>query len=215
MRALRNYARPIRWDAARSRYRDPRGRFVAWGDVEADLRRGLDAAEGKVREITQALREGRTPLAVWQRQMQAHVRSVHVVQAAIARGGIPRLTADDTARIRATIKRELTFLDARAAKVASGVQRLDGLLTERAKMYVRAGRETWHQERRMALTALGFDEEHNIQGVGDHCTDCPALTDREWVPIGTLPLVGTRSCVRNCNCKVKYRRTSDGEEMDA
>jgi hypothetical protein len=57
--------------------------------------------------------------------------------------------------------------------------------------------------------------ERNLLGNAEHCQpdprrphipDCPSLTRKAWVAIGTLPPIGERLCVWNCRCEIEYRR---------
>ena len=215
MPRLPNYAAPLRWDARTGRYRDRRGRFVPGADVLEVMEAALDRAAQAAAASTQALRDGRLALAVWQRQMQATIKAVHVVNAALAHGGIPRLDGAALARVRGTVRTEYGYLARLAEQVASGQQALDGRLAARARQYVLAGRTTFSTEQGQVLLGLGFDQERNRLNSRDTCPGCSAATARGWVAIGTLPPVGTRTCLRNCRCRLEYRATATGTARQA
>jgi hypothetical protein len=201
----------FRWDANANRYRDARGRFVAWRDVTAALEAGLDASVRRFELWARMVRNGSMSLAQFELQVAAEVRSIHLVSAAVARGGIPRLTADDLQRIEATVRRELGYLARLTSQVADGSQALDGTWIDRARQYALAGRETLYTERGMWLKGQGYDEERNIRYLGDTCAGCFEAEGAGWVPIGTLAPIGTRDCRRNCRCHIIYRKRATGQ----
>jgi hypothetical protein len=82
-------------------------------------------------------------------------------------------------------------------------------MVARAQMYGRAAHSTFEAARSRDAEASGVEqEERNITGSGDPCTECPSLSARGWVPLGSLPPVGSRACLANCRCRIERRRVS-------
>lgn len=213
---------PYTWDPGAARYRDARGRFVAWSDVRAALVAAEEDAAANVRALTQQLREGAISLRSWQRGMAEEVRAVHLAEAALAAGGFPRMGPAEYGRVGGQVRSELAFLRRFAADVAAGRQRLDGTLLRRAEQYVLAGRNTYDRARRAEAARLGYDEERNVLHARESCHSDPAsgrpgcaeLTALGWVPVGTLAPIGARRCLRHCRCEIQFRRSSDGATME-
>jgi hypothetical protein len=42
---------------------------------------------------------------------------------------------------------------------------------------------------------------------------CIEEAQKGWQPIGTLSVVGSRTCLSNCRCSFSYRRSSTGETV--
>jgi hypothetical protein len=61
------------------------------------------------------------------------------------------------------------------------------------------------------LNALEMEERNVLDDAAEHCSTneytegCPECTEAGWVPIGTLPLPGLRTCGSNCHCGMSYR----------
>ena len=75
------------WDSKTGRYRDARGRFVSWSRVQTGLYETMNNAAGNMRDLAQALREGRISLQAWRDIMAIEIRNLHSASAAAAKGG--------------------------------------------------------------------------------------------------------------------------------
>jgi hypothetical protein len=157
--------------------------------------------------ITEQLRIGSVPIADWERSMRAEIKLAHLAQFEVAHGGRNAMTQADYGWIGNRVKEQYQYLNRFAAEIANGDQALNGRMVARAQMYGRAAHSTFEASRARDAEAIGVEqEERNITGSGDPCSECPSLSARGWVPIGTLPAVGTRQCVANCRCHIERRR---------
>ncbi len=73
-------------------------------------------------------------------------------------------------------------------------------------MYVEAGRATYHVIDSELHEEMGFDEERSIRYSADSCAGCIGAERLGWALIGTIPPIGTRTCLGNCLCRMEYRR---------
>lgn len=202
-------AGPYTWDARSASYRGARGRFVSAQQVREGLDDALDAASARMRALAVQLRERRITLREWQTAMMREVKNVHLYSAAAAKGGWNQMTPADYGRAGQRIRAQYAFLNARAAKIASGEQKLDGSLDRIAAMYGQAGRGTYHVVERREMEARGNDQERNVRGARDSCPGCLEATARGWVGIGELVPVGERDCMTSCRCRIIYQRTGN------
>jgi hypothetical protein len=202
------------WDDDAARYRNALGRFVSERTVRNELDQTLRNVATHVDELGRELLAGSRSLESWQQEMRDAVKSTHLLSGALAKGGWAQLTPADYGRIGNRIRREYDFLNGFATEVALGVQPLNGRLLVRARLYAQSARSTYERVRQAEMIAAGFDEERNILGPADHCTDCLFMSVIGWQPVGTLIPIGERQCGPNCRCRVAYRRSEDAEEFD-
>lgn len=109
------------------------------------------------------------------------------------------------------IRDQLAFLRDRAAAISSGIQKIDGSLRQRGKMYASAARSVFWQTRGKANSAIGRDEVRRLLSGSEHCEDCIRYADMGWQPNDgeTLPPPGVGSrCNSNCRCEMQFRSSS-------
>jgi hypothetical protein len=177
----------------------------------------LDDAADTVEDLTTSLRDGEITLSRWQREMMDEIKSAHMNAASLAKGGYKQMGPEDWGRVGGRVQREYEFLRNFAQQIDDEEVPLDGRAVNRAKMYVQGSRQTHHRVERIEMQKRGYNQEKNILGVAEHCSECVELTTRGddgWVPNGTLPEIGTRICLGNCKCQIVYRRTTPGEAVD-
>lgn len=195
---------PFRWSPKAGRYVKANGRFLS----KAEVRAGIDAAlakEGaKAVRLSQELRNGTISLGQWRSEMREMVKTVHVYNGAIAKGGFAQMTKADYGRVGQIVRREYGFLEKFAEGISNGTVPLDGRLEQRAIQYAEAGRGTYHQIERTVMMEAGYTREFNILHPAEHCGGCLAETARGKVPIGSLVPVGSRTCRRRCRCTLGY-----------
>jgi hypothetical protein len=194
-----------RWNETAGRYIDSRGRFVAVKMVLDNLDVAIDRATENIRSMSEGLRAGQLTLAEWQLGMRDSIRIIHTTSAAAVRGGWAKMTPADWGWVGAQVKRELKYLRNFAAQVASGKQPLNGRLTARAMQYARAGRSTAIDMYRRMMIERGMTQELLVRTAEESCIDCIGDAGKGWLPIGTLPRIGSRTCRQNCKCYFEYR----------
>lgn len=198
-------------------YRTPDEDIIPSRVVRGALDVALDRASEEVADLTTSLRDGDITLSKWQREMMDQVKAANMNAASLAKGGYGQMGSEDWGRVGGRVRREYEFLRNFAQQIDEGEVPLDGRAVNRAKMYVQGSRQTFHRTERLEMQKRGYNQEKNILGVAEHCSECVALTTRGddgWVPIGTLPEIGTRICLGNCKCRIIYRRTTPGKAVD-
>lgn len=199
-----NPAPEFRWNEGAGRYTQ-NGRFVPQKTVRGALDTALDRSSENVRRITERLRAGEISVKDWQLQMVPEMRSAHLAAHALAKGGWAQMSPADFGRVGQRLRGEYRFLAGFADQVLDGRQRLDGTLARRAQMYIESARSGYHEQERREKQLRGATEERNLLAPSDHCPGCLDADAMGWVPIGTLPPVGSRDCRSRCRCRVAYR----------
>lgn len=196
------------WDAASSRYRDARGRYVSRAAVRGALDTALAREAERMTTLTERLRERTLTLAEWQAGMRDAIKASHLYATAAARGGWAQMTPADVLRAGRAIGRQYRYLQTLARDIAAGRVAVDGRLAQRARLYGQASRAQFHETERLEQGERnGMALERNVLAPADHCASCLDATAQGWVPIGTLSLPGSadRICRQNCRCRLEYR----------
>lgn len=198
---------PYRWEptaGVSGRYRDSRtGRFVPAVNVRRELDRYLDA-DDPAKALAKALRGRSLSVADWELAMRRHIKNVHLNAIALERGGWANMRPSDYGRAGQIIREQYGYLHKFANEIAAGNQRLDGTLSQRARLYSQAGRNTWYKSHEANMTAKATHQQ-SVRGKRDSCWQCIEL-DGKVFKIGdpSFPLPGRRVCNHNCGCHLRY-----------
>jgi hypothetical protein len=206
-----------RWEptaGVSGRYRDERGRFVASSTVRRELDRYLDNSD-PAKALAEALRGRQLSLADWEVGMRRVVKNTHLNAIALERGGWANMTPADYGRAGQIIREQYGYLRGFANDIASGKQRLDGTLGVRAKLYTRAGRNSYYRSKAANMSG-SVTHQRSIRSARDSCRQCLDL-DRKVFRIddASFPLPGQRICRANCQCHLEYLRLGDSGEYEA
>jgi len=193
-----------RWNEVAGRYIAPNGQFVSFDTIRRYLDITLDTSEQKVMTLARQLQSGQITLQEWQLGMRDTLKSIHLASSALAKGGWAQMSQADYGRVGFRLKEQYAYLEKFARQIEKGYL-LDGRFLNRVQLYAQSGRLTYHMVQRSEMLIRGMTEERNILGAADHCTECVGETERGWVPIGDLVLVGQRICMSNCRCSVDFR----------
>jgi len=202
------------WDERIARFRDARGRLVREADVRAALDRTIAAADDRLGALADALRSRTIPVREWERRMREVVKDAHLRATMAGRGGVLQLTAADYGRVGAECRRQYALLRRFRRAIEQGEQPLDGRFLRRMRMYADAARRTYHDVEAREKVRRGYGEYRNVLGAADHCGGCLAATARGWVPVGTLPPIGSRTCLASCRCSFAYRKGEETAQAD-
>lgn len=195
------------WSEGAVRFRDlTTGRFVPTSQVNNAVEAVIRAAGERMVGFSQALQEGRMSVSQWQAAMVAELKPLHVGAAAMGRGGWAQMGQSEYGWTGSALKKQYAFLRNFAHDIATGKQPMDGRLLQRTRMYASAAAGTQREMARRTGAAIGRTEERNVLGATDrHCSQCVGCTAQGWVPIGSLPAIGSRTCVSQCRCVIQTR----------
>jgi hypothetical protein len=194
------------WAPRARRYRDPiTGRFVA----RDTIRKGVDdlilASQKVVTSLSDDLRNGKITLAEWQHGMQEEIKLTQLGSQALLRGGWAQLTEADYAAVEGRILEQYRYLQNFTNKLRDGLMRTDGNFMNYARLYPASARVGYHADESVLVREAGYTEELNVLHPAEHCADCIYASGLGWVPIGTNPPIGSRQCLGNDRCTMRYR----------
>lgn len=193
------------WNASAVRYYDRgTGRFVSRDQIRGALDDVIAVEEGNARRISERLRAGDVNLAEWQAEMRRIVKDEMLQARALASGGWDQLTASDYGQVGAAVREQYQYLDRFTNEIRNGLP-LDGRFLVRAGMYAKAARPYFHDVQAGLLDGAGYSDERNILHAAEHCAECVDMTALGWVPLGTVTPIGSRLCLGNDRCTMRYR----------
>ena len=204
-------SREYYWNEEASRYIDAQGRFVSEEVVRAAVDEALLAASQSAIADFEAMRKGEITVAEWERRMRRHIKNAHLTNSRLASGGISggvRRRVEDVLRGE---DGDFHRLHRFAEQIADEEVPLDGRARQRTQGYVQNGRSTYHAEQRVAKQKNGYNQERNVLGIAEHCDECVEITGKGWSPTGSLVLIGNRTCLFNCKCRIEYRSTESSD----
>lgn len=201
-----------RYDPRLNRYRAPSGRFVSDQQLHAGVVKLAEASASRVANLATRLQSGSLSLADFQVQMMAEIKTTHLAAAMAGHGGRNMMSPADYGYVGSQIKAQYQYLRAWTATIVGGAAPLGGRLVARARLYASSSVGTFEGIRgRDARNSGAVMEERNVLGSGDPCSECPGLSARGWVPLGSLPPVGSRLCLANCHCRIERRLVQRSE----
>lgn len=163
------------------------------------------------------------PLDFFEDYMLRRIRSIHLNNAALAAGGYSNLGPDERRALLRGISQvapdgrdfglrfQMQRFERMMQQVRDGTQKMDGTFVRRVQMYTDAGRQTFDVVNRVGQARDGFLECQNVTTAKESCGECPALSARGFVPLPQMPPIGTRECLTNCKCYLRFRNPETGE----
>lgn len=204
------------WSPSAQRFRNlETGKFVSERLVRDGVDRAADLTSARLGELTSRFRTGEISAVQWQTEMLAQIKQAHISAALAAYGGRDAMTPARWGTVGQLIRREYAFARAFAADVLSGRQRQNGRMDARARLYGQAIRGTYENIRRRESANAGLRYERNVRHASESCRQCVGASGQGWVPIGTLPPVGARTCRGNCRCTLAYTNNPQQQGAEA
>lgn len=199
------------FDPGSGRYRDTAGRFISAARVREGVDATVDLSARRMGEIAAQLRAESVTVERFQAEMLRHVKDVHVANALAAYGGREQMTPERWGYVGARIRSEYGYVRGMTAEILDGRQPLNGRLNARARQYAQAGRVTYEAVMAREAGGRGQTEEKNTLHASESCEQCRSLSALGWVVLGTLPMVGSRTCKGQCRCTISRRRSREAE----
>jgi hypothetical protein len=192
------------FDPTTGRYADGRGALVPAARVTAALDRVIADTQTQLAVLGQRRAEGMNT-AEWRLAVQGVLKQGHVTAGALAHGGLDQLDPSTRGFIGARLRSQYSYLSGLALDTAPGD--FSGADMARLGQYGNAAiRGTFSGVMRRDAEGRGEDEERNVLGGSSaSCEECIALADAGWVPLGSTPELGSRTCAGNDNCVIETR----------
>lgn len=196
----------VRWDSKSGRYRyTDTGRFLSREAFLSITRRQISYSEKQLESLNTQLIKGELSLRRWQVETAEALKSLHLRQAILTKGGVDRMTDADYLRVGRSLRSEYKYLQNFAKDVKAG-KLSEAQLRARSKLYLENSRGQVHRFEAVAAKEKGYQFMQRFLGRTDrHCSDCVGYAGLGIQEIGKLPLPTEGcACRANCKCRVKY-----------
>jgi hypothetical protein len=159
-------------------------------------------------ELAEKLKNGSITIAEWESSMRDFLRKEYETTLILAKGGRENITQSDWGYEGSLLKKQYAYLSDFAKEIsANPTAWMNGRLNVRMNMYGESAYSALEDFRSREYAAQGCDEEENELGGSDNnCDGCLTETGRGRVAIGSLVPVGSRDCIVNCRCTIRFYR---------
>lgn len=206
------------WDNKSGRYRDrSTGRYLSQSNLERLQRRHIALIEKDVDTIADLLLRGQISLETWQQATARALKTLHLHQYALARGGVNQMTASDYLAVGRELKNQYSYLKQFAIDLQRGyslndkgeqIPMTEARFRARLSLYTQAGRVSHEQGKQEVAKSQGKPFMRRFLGIAHHCRSCLRYAAMGPQPTGTLPLPGQRcECRSSCKCYTRFYAT--------
>jgi hypothetical protein len=199
---------PVVYDSSAGQYRGDDGRFVARSRVLEIVEGETLALQSKLqRHVKKAIR-GQIDAATLARDLSQDLKIHSIQMAAMAKGGIKRLTFSDYGKIgkaqQERNKRIRTLIDGLIAGTVSEKQAL-----QRAAQYAGTIKQIYSVVEHSEQTQYYNQAKRLLTPGVEHCQECINLQTFGWINASEVVPIGSQcSCRQNCKCVIMYRNFS-------
>ena len=195
------------FDRSTGRYRDERGRFLSRKAVHAIVDKRIEKLATKLRRYTRMMADGNITFDQWQQSVREAIKSAHVQNAIIGKGGRDNMTASDYGKIGQRLRQEYSYLQGFALDLLEQKVSMPMALA-RIGLYAESTRGSYWQGAELRQREQGYSLMRRVlDPMAQHCDDCIRYARAGIVSIGSLPLPGERcECRARCRCSIEYLR---------
>jgi len=166
------------FDRGAGRYRDKRGRFLSRKAVQAIVDKRIEKLATKLRRYTQMLSDGNLTLDQWQASVREAIKTVHIQNAIIGKGGRDNMTASDYGKIGQRLRQEYAYLQGFASDLLEQRASLPMALA-RVGLYAESSRGSYWQGTELRQQEQGYSLMRRIlDPQAQHCDDCVRYATR-------------------------------------
>jgi filamentous hemagglutinin len=200
---------PIQYDKKAARFRDNRRRLISSDSIRRQIEKSVEMLGKDFRALSKRLNENQISFDEWKGQMREKIKSLHVLSAAVGRGGRRQMSKSDWGKVGAKIKKEYNFLENFAEEVKKG--HLSGSRLEyRASLYARSARTTFAEAEKTANKNVGKILCRRVVHAIESCEECRAWARKGFISIDKQPPIGSLICRSNCRCQIEYAKSAFG-----
>jgi len=194
----------IVYDESAKQFRQ-NGRVVSNQAVRAEIDKLTAFVSKEAQRIGKKYADGKIGIAQFEIEMRELLKSSHLVASSVGRGGRARMSQADWGKVGSRLKREYTYLQKFARKLAQG-KIAKAVTPNRAKSYSSSVVMSYHETMRTEQTQNSVTDikVRLIQNSKEGCSECTADADRGWVAVEDMQEIGTRICQNFCLCEFEF-----------
>jgi hypothetical protein len=196
---------PIVYDSSAGQYRGDNGRFISRSRVLEVVEAETLTLQTKLQSHVKKAIRGQIDAATLAKNISQDLKIASIQSAAMAKGGIKRLTFSDYGKIgkaqQERNKRIRSLVDGLIAGTVSEKQAL-----QRAAQYAGTIKQI-HSVVEHSEQSQYYNQAKRILTPGfEHCNVCIGFKTDGWINAAeVIPIVSQCSCRQNCKCVIMYR----------
>lgn len=195
----------IYFDSKAGRYRDSKGRFVAFARIIGLVNLEQKLLEAKAERLAEELVAGKITPFQFQWAMQREIKPAIIRMAVLGHNGQPM---DEAAwgAVGQFVRQEYSYLRRFTQQIIAG-ELTQGQIVARAKLYAGSTKRMYERARKRWHYTNGWNEAKRVLDPNaQHCPECP-LYATDWTDIENIVPVGSNcSCGGRCRCQIIYRK---------
>jgi hypothetical protein len=204
--AIQTFNSEFVWDAAASRYKwVDNGQYLSRELMLKLTAKQIEQTKKDLATLGDLLINRKISLAAWQEETAYALKSLHIRQAILARGGADKMVANDYLQVARTLKEEYGYLRNFAQDITEG-QVSKAQFQSRLSLYAQKSRVSWELANKQNFVNNNYTIMERLLGATDrHCSDCLRYAAAGPQPIGWLPMPTQGcKCKASCQCTVRY-----------
>jgi len=199
----------------RYRYKDS-GKFAPEKAILNLSQKRINETKKEVKNLNDSLYDGSLNLEEWQRATSKKLKTLHIENSALGKGGLKNMNNRDYSRIGGTLKNEYKYLKRLSEQIKNG-EITEKQARERINKFVKKSRFSFFESQKITKEEAGYKWMRRRLSIAEHCPDCINYANAGWQPIGTLPQpTQACRCQANCVCYVEYSKSKpENDSLDA
>jgi hypothetical protein len=193
------------WDARSRRYRyADSGKFVP-REAMLNLQKGyVETIKGDLQTLGGLVADGKISLKTWQETTAQTIKTLHINQAILGRGGVDQMTPADYLAVGRELRSQYKYLRQFAVDLTQGTM-TRAQFEARLNLYANSSNISFSQAQQQNSVDNGDRYMRRILHARESCPDCIRYAAAGVVAIGSLPLPKQNcQCGANCRCSVEY-----------
>jgi hypothetical protein len=196
---------PIIYDSSAGQYRGDNGRFISRSRVLEVVEGETLALQARLQSHVKKAIRGKIDAATLAKNMSQDLKIASIQSAAMAKGGVKRLTFSDYGKIgkaqQERNKRIRSLVDGLISGTVSEKQAL-----QRAAQYAGTIKQI-HSVVEHSEQSQYYNQAKRILTPGvEHCNECIGFKTNGWINAAEVIPIGSQcSCRQNCKCVIMYR----------
>ena len=183
-----------------------KGQFVGRKAMQNLRGKLIEDIKRDTEKIANLLKEEKITIATWERETLLALKTLHVQQFLLGRGGRYNLAEGDLVKLSERTRGEATFLRGFAEAMQRG-ELSEAQFDARLGLYLASSRGSFENGRGLSHRDSGYLWERRIRTKVESCAECLAYAARGWQPLGTLPNpTELCTCRANCGCFKEYSK---------
>jgi hypothetical protein len=187
----------------RYRYSDS-GRFVP-REAMLNLQRGyVETIKADLQTLGGLVADGKISLSTWQQTTAQAIKTLHLNQAILGRGGVDRMQSSDYLAVGRELKSQYKYLRQFAVDLTQGTM-TRAQFEARINLYANSSNISYATAEQQNAQEQGNQYMQRHLHASESCPDCIEYASRGVVEIGSVPLPKQNcQCGANCRCTVEY-----------